>query len=314
MHRTALAAVAVTVVACGGAPPAEPAAPRRPAKEAIKEARALIDEAYDAMRAGKPANVMGLLAPDLFLVGPGPADVGLDRAAAMELAGSLVDDRKKHKLKSYGLEVYGGPDGHTAYAVDQVDYDGTSFAVTAVAAEVDGLWTLTTIEVSRAISNRRLDQAVAPAELPRWRPGDDAKAVHAEAPRDLLKALTLAGDDVDLRLDQFGKDRDATFVGPSPDEVIVGRKALDKKWKKRAPRYQVGPMVGAASSDGGLVWIVANATRVADDGGDRKRDDRGGDGDADRGAPRRLFAIYRDDGGDAGWSLAVLHETAVVAR
>ena len=51
-----------------------------PAK-AKQEMRGLIDECYRVLKDGSPTEVMGLLAPDLFFVGPGPGDVGLDRAA-----------------------------------------------------------------------------------------------------------------------------------------------------------------------------------------------------------------------------------------
>lgn len=323
MQRVVVVALACALGGCGGAQATAPELPRGSAKEAKKEMRGLLDECYRVLKDGSPTEVMGLLAPDLFFVGPGPADVGLDRAATMELAGTLIDGRKKHKLKSFGLEVFGGPDGHSAYAIDQLEYDGVAFAVTAVAAEVDGLWSLTAIEVSRAISSKRLDAAVAPGELPRWRPSGDPKAAHTDAPKDVVAALGLAGDSVDDRLTQYGDDPDAAFVGPSPDEVILGRKALGKKWKKRAPRWAVDATVAGASPDGGLVWVVANANRLDDGGGKRDRDrdrddrderDRDDPADARPAAPRRLFAIYRDDGGDAGWGLAVLHESAVVAR
>lgn len=318
MQRVAVVVLACVLGGCGGSQATAPDRPRGSAKEAKQEIKGLIEECYRVLKDGSPTEVMGLLATDLFFVGPGPADVGLDRAATMELAASVIDARKKHKLKSFGLEVFGGPDGHTAYAFDQLEYDGVAFAVTAIAAEVDGLWSLTAIEVSRALGSKKLDGAVAPGELPRWRPSGEPKAAHVDAPKDVVAALGLAGDSVDDRLTQYGDDPDAAFVGPSPDEVILGHKALRKKWKKRAPRWTIDATVAGASPDGGLVWVVANAGRVDDDGG--TRDDRDADrkrpppDDARPTAPRRLFAIYRHDGGEAGWGLAVLHEAAVVAR
>ena len=262
MQRFWVVALAGGLVACGSAPPPEPEAPRRTAKEAKKELRGLIDEAYRVMRDGTPSDAMGLLAPDLFFIGPGPADVGLDRVGVLELAGALVDDRKQHKLKSFGLELFAGPDGRSAYAIDQLEYDGVAFAVTAVAAEIDGLWSLTTLEVTRAISSRKLASAVAPGPLPRWRPEDGSKAAHAEAPRAMLAALGLAADDVDDRLRQYGKDDDAAFVGPSPDEVSLGAKAIGKRWKKQAPRWTVAATVAGASPDGeefAHCWYRAHA-------------------------------------------------------
>ena len=82
-----------------------------------------------------------------------------------------------------GLEVFGGPDGRTAYATDQIEYDGVAFAVTIIAAEIDGLWAFTTIEVTRALNRKRLDTAVAPGPLPKWKPTDGEQAAHTAAPR-----------------------------------------------------------------------------------------------------------------------------------
>lgn len=319
-------AVLVVVAACGASARVEPEAPRRTSKEAIREARGLVDEAYRTLRDGDVSGLMGLLAPDLFFVGPGPADVGLDRADALALGNDSIDSRKKHKLKSFGLELFAGPDGRSAYAIDQIEFDGTAFAVTVVMAEVDELWTITMIGVSRAVSAKRLDGAAVLAELPRWKPDDgDRRAAHAKAPREMLEALALAADDVDARLTQYGDGKDAAYVGPSPDEVILGAKALRKKWKKRAPRFTVETSVGGATPDGRLVWIVGNATDAQapapEPERDRGRKRRRGD-EAERAAPpaeppaapRRLFAVYRDDGGDAGWSLALLHAAVAVAR
>ncbi len=180
-----------------------------------------------------------ILAPDLFFVGPGPADVGLDRSAALALGQEYVDDRQKHKLKSYSLEVFAGPNGRSAYAIDQLEFDGTAFAVTVVAAEVGDMWMITTIAISRAVSAKRLDSAAVLAELPAWRPSTtEDEPAHAKAPRQLVEALTLAASDLDARLPQSGKDPDAAYVGPSPDEVILGTQALGPTWTKRASRPQ----------------------------------------------------------------------------
>lgn len=316
-------AVLVVVAACGASARVEPEAPRRTDKEALREARGLVDEAYRSLRAGDVSGLMGLLAPDLFFIGPGPADVGLDRAAALELGNEAIEGRKKHKLKSYGLELFAGPDGRSAYAIDQIEFDGTAFAVTVVMAEVGDLWTITTIGVSRAVSAKRQDTAAALAELPRWKPPTDARdPAHDKAPREMLEAFALAAADVDARLTQFGDGKDGAYVGPAPDEVILGAKALRKKWKKRAPAFTVDESLGGATPDGRLVWIVGNArdreppppART-----ERSKRRRGDDADAEppaepAAAPRRLFAIYRDDGGDAGWSLAVLHAAIALPR
>lgn len=324
-------AALIVLAACGAGTPVEPEEPKRDPKEAIREARGLIDEAYRSLRSGDVVGLQPILAPDLFFVGPGPADVGLDRSAALALGQEYVDDRQKHKLKSYSLEVFAGPNGRSAYAIDQLEFDGTAFAVTVVAAEVGDMWMITTIAISRAVSAKRLDSAAVLAELPAWRPSTtEDEPAHAKAPRQLVEALTLAASDLDARLTQYGKDPDAAYVGPSPDEVILGTKALGKKWKKRAPAWEIDASLGGATSDERLVWVLANArdaARPAKD--DRDRDDRDRD-DRDRrrrrdddeadaaeppaAAPRRLFAIYRDDGGEAGWRLAVLHAAVALAR
>lgn len=323
-------AALIVLAACGAGTPVEPEEPKRDPKEAIREARGLIDEAYRSLRSGDVVGLQPILAPDLFFVGPGPSDVGLDRSAALALGQEHVDDRQKHKLKSFGLEVFAGPNGRSAYAIDQLEFDGTAFAVTVVVAEVGEMWMITTIAVSRAVSAKRLDGAAVLDELPPWRPSTtEDEPAHAKAPRQLVEALTLAASDLDARLTQYGKDPDAAYVGPSPDEVILGAKALGKKWKKRAPAWEIEASFGGATPDERLVWVLANArdaTPVAKD--DRDRDERDRDRDRRRrrdddeadaaeppaAAPRRLFAIYRDDGGEAGWRLAVLHAAVALAR
>lgn len=338
MHRFAVAlAIALTAVAAGCAKPATeaPEAPRGSPKEAVRETRALIEEAYRVLRDGDPVSLMGLLAPDLFMIGPAPAEVGLDRAAAIELAGSVIDDKKQHKLRSLGLEIEGGPDGQSAWAIDQLEYDGRAFAITVIAAPIDGLWAITALEVSEAVPTRKLDRKAAPLpELPRWKPPEAKVSAHGDAPRSVVTALEAAAGDVATRLDQYGKQRDAAFVGPAPDQVELGAKAIAKAWKKRAPAWQLEGTLAGATPDGGLAWVVAHGALVEerddrDDRDDRRRkrrdrddddeDDRDRDGDGEPavklGPPRRLFAIYRNDGAGAdGWALAVLHESVAVAR
>lgn len=297
--RSALAAViAAVAVGCSTPPPVEPEAPRGTPKEARKEARALVEEAYRVLRDGDPVSLMGLLAPDLFFVGPGAGEVGLDRAAAIELASGVIDTRSKHKLRSLGLEIEAGPEGASAWAIDQIEYDGTSFAVTVIATQLDGLWAITAIEVARALPERRAEKLAAPApwpELPRWEPPDAKIPAHGEAPRPLAKAFIAAAAEVETRLDQYGDQRDAAFVGPGPDQVRLGVKAIAKLWKKRAPAWAVEETIAASTPDGGLAWIVGHGALLDD------------------GPPRRLFAIYRNDtGGDDGWQLAVLHESIAV--
>lgn len=296
--RTAVLLALAVAVGCGTPPAEEPEAPRGSPKEAKREARALVEEAYRVLRDGDPVSLMGLLAPDLFFVGPGADQVGLDRAAAIELASGAIDTRAKHKLRSRGLEIEAGPDGASAWAIDQVEYDGTAFAVTVIAAQVDGLWAITAIAVARALPDRKLDKLAGPGplpELPRWQPPEAKVSAHGAAPRRLADTLTAAAGDVEARLDQYGKQRDAAFVGPSPDAVRVGAKAIAKGWKKRAPAWTVDGMIAAATPDGGLAWIVAHGAL------------------ADEGPPRRLFAVYRnDEGGDGGWQLAVLHESVAL--
>jgi|GEM_PF-6216480 len=326
MRRSLVALAIASAIGCGKPLAEVPTAPRGSAKEAKQEARALIEEAYRVLRDGDPVSLMGLLAPDLFFVGPGPDEVGLDRSAAIELAGTFVDSRKKHKLRSLGLEIAGGPDGHSAWAIDQLEYDGHDLAVAVVAAQVDGLWTITAIEVAEALPARKRDRRAAPLPpLPRWKPPEAKVSAHAAPPREVAGLLTAAAGDEIVRLDQYGKQRDAAFVGGGPDEVEVGAKAIAKAWRKRSPTWQLDDTLAGATPDGGLAWVVAHGALIGapdrDDRDDRRRkrrdrddDDRARDDEAApaAGSPRRLFALYRNDG--AGWDLALIHESAPVAR
>ncbi len=310
MHRSLVALVAVVAVGCAKPAAEEPDGPRGSPKEAVKETRELIDEAYRVLRDGDPVSLMGLLAPDLFLVGPGPDEVGLDRSAAIELAGTVIDSRKKHKLRSLGLEIEGGPDGVTAWAIDQIEYDGHAFAVTVIAAQVDGLWFITAIELAHAIPTRKLEKLrSAPLpELPRWEPPEAKVSAHGAAPRSVLDAVKLAAADVGARLDQYGKQRDAAFVGPAPDQVEIGAKAIAKAWKKRAPSWQLDDTLVGSTPDGGLAWVVAHGAVL---------DDRAEPESAEPtvGPPRRLFVIYRNDGaGPDGWALSLWHESVALPR
>ncbi|MEZ4403586.1 MAG: nuclear transport factor 2 family protein [Kofleriaceae bacterium] len=320
--RTLVVALGVAVGGCAAAPAAEVQAPRRERGDAVAETRGLIDEAYQALRIGKPTNLMGLLAPDVFFIGPGPDQVGLDRTDALALGRDLIDTRRqKHKLRSRRLEVIAGPDGRTAYAFDQLAYDGADLAVTAVATELDGLWSLTMVAVLPAVGKRGLDRGVAPGALPGWTPPPGRHAAHADAPREILAALAVAADDVEARLQQLGDEPDGAFVGPVVDAVAIGPKRLRKAWKQLAPRWTVAASLGGASPDGGLVWVVGNAAVVPPPvRAKRATRDRAvappvePAAPTSAGAPRRLLALYRRDGAAAaGWRLVLLNEAIVLA-
>ena len=295
----------VAAVACKAAPPAPEAVEPGHPDDAVREARALVEEAYRNLRRGDGAGMMPMLAADVFVVGPGPADVGLDRSAAAVAVGDALSAKKAHKLRSSRMVAEAAPDGRSAWVTDQIELDGQPYAVVAIAAEVDDLWVLTAIEVARAVPEGRIKKLAAAGglaalgDLPAWTGGKPPAAGNLAAPPGVLDTFAEAMTDPEARLAQLA-GKPVTFVGVAPRAVVRGAKKLEKAWKKRAPTWTIGDTLAGATPDGQLAWVLATGTR-----------------DGDEPQPRRLFAIYQriPGGGDAEvlWELVLLHEAIVPA-
>src|SRR5687767_2966760 len=167
----ALAAVAIGfsfgfVAGCKSKPAEEPVISESGTpEEAEKEIKSLLAEAYQGVRRSNAPGMMSLAAPDIFVAGPRHADIGLERSAALVALDDAIRVKKAHKVRSVKLDVGAAVDGRSAWAVDQIDVDGKGSVVVALAAELDGLWALTAVQVVRAGGD-----AGAPAAAPAgWR-------------------------------------------------------------------------------------------------------------------------------------------------
>lgn len=287
-------------------PEVEPGSP----EVAEKEIRSLLEEAYQSVKRNNAPGMMSLLAPDVFVAGPRHGDVGLERSAALVALGDAISSKKPHKLRSTKLEYGAAPDGRSAWAVDQIELDGKPFVVTALAAELDGMWTLTAVHVARPSR----DPEPAPAPAPAWSHDDGAASAHRAASPDAAQVLAQLTGEPDLRVDYLDAyaDRQSMVVRAGPKSALRGAKAIKKAWKKKPPVWTLGaPIAAATSPDGTFAWLLVPAAL---------------DGEAP--GTRRLFMVVErmeeseeDEGGGDGaddemliktlpWRLVVLHETA----
>ena len=147
--RAALAAIAL-VIGCKSPPPEVPVQEPGDPDEAKKEIKSLLGEVYQSVRRSNAPGMMSLAAPDVFVAGPRHGDLGLERSEALVALDDAIRGKKSHKVKSTKLDVGAAVDGRSAWAVDQIDVDGKSFVVVALAAELDGLWALTAVHVARS--------------------------------------------------------------------------------------------------------------------------------------------------------------------
>jgi SnoaL-like domain len=285
-----------TVVACGGAAPStrtggggETAVDE---KDAAKAARAHVQEIYDELRRGNVGSVQSLLAPEVFVVGPGAADVFTSRSDAVVALAGFLREGDRHKLSSRALKVSSAPSGHSAWASDLVEVDGVTCTVTAVLAETDGLWTVVALHVGRVLSERQL-----PSKPPERAPlpgGTSAGA--ADAVR-----LYRAGVAAPARfVEQLGKGNDLLMLGTGPKEQTRGEKAIKKLWKKRLaaqPKLKLeGEPRADVTADKELAWVFANVDVASATAPPE---------------PYRSLVIYEK--GEGGWNLVAMHDSVAVS-
>jgi len=313
----ALAAIAL-VIGCKSKPPAAPEQEPGSPDEAKKEIKSLLAEAYQGVRRSNAPGMMSLAAPDIFVAGPRHADIGLERSAALVALDDAIRAKKAHKVKSVKLDVGAAVDGRSAWAVDQIDVDGKGFVVVALAAELDGLWALTTVQVVRAGGD-----AGAPAASPAgWRaPAQGPNPAHASAVTDAEKVLAQLTGEPDLRVDYLDHyaDRQSIVVraGGGKKSALRGVKQIKKAWKKKPPVWTVGaPLAAATTPDGAFAWVLAPASIDDEPAGSRRvlivlekfepevieMEGDGGDEGDDAEEPPAIQGLP--------WRLVVLHESA----
>jgi hypothetical protein len=273
---------------------------------AEKEIRSLLSEAYNSVKRNNAPGMMSLLAPDVFVAGPRHADVGLERSAALVALNDAIASKKPHKLRSTKLEYGAAPDGRSAWAVDQIELDGKPFVVVALAAELDGLWALTAVNVARP--SRDAEPAATPPVG--WNAKD--AATHREVSSEASQVLAQLTGEPDLRVDYLDAyaDRQSMVVLAGPKGALRGAKAIKKAWKKKPPVWTVGaPLAAASSPDGTFSWVLVPAALDGEPAGARrlfmmieKVEVEGDDADSDADADDLIKPLP--------WRLVVLHETA----
>ncbi len=305
MKRLALLLI---LAACGGKPAAkEPQSAGLDDEAAVSEARSLIEEAYASLRRGDANGLMPLLAPDAFILGPGDAQV---LPAGSDALVSLQDwleaqNVKKHKLKSRDLAVVASGGGHSAWATDQLELDGGTYAMTAVLTYADELWHFRAINLSRTWKKKQLDGKDA-------LPGAAFPEPTTKPDKDLAELATEAFIDLEARLEQLPDvEDDAAFdvvdISINPRGATHGVKKITKAWnkllgkdeaskkKKKKKKKPVVPLqielVGepgfGTTEDGALAWFCGNL-------------------EIENGLPRRMFLLYTKSGDD--WRLMALHD------
>lgn len=291
-----LVAVACGVASCGGTggdtrTQVVPEGSKKTRKEAVRQARGVIEEIYESIRRGDVDGLSAIVAPELVVVGPDSGSGTHERADALVALGEALGSGK-HAVESKELLIGASPAGASAWAVDRVVVDGKTMHFVALLTGADDLWSVTMVHLARPISSREADQAAGGLAGPRG----VAIAKGSEAVAKLFQPLTAAPE---LILEQLGEDDDSVLVPGTSRSLTVGRKAIRKLWKKvmkAAPAWTLlGGVASGLSSDGSLGWAWAHVDVAID------------------GPPltHRVFAIYKQSGGT--WDLVVVHP-AVLAR
>ena len=307
MRALALAtvlAMAIPPAGCGGGGGGEAKVATQPTvdeRKAEKEAKGLLREIYQTIsRSSNTDGLMALLAEPLVVFGPRRTDGHVSRSDALVAMRTLLDERgkdNKPQVSSGGLAVVASPGGHSAWAVDVIQVEGSPMALSAVLSNQDDFWVVTAAALARTPSMKTVRSSLKnDAIVP---PGLAAPAKissKAEGAADRFKR-GLADPEV------WGTDlaarSEAVVIGPSAGDVTRGKKEIAKLWKKRAKantRYaSAGEMAAGTTPDGQLAWVTVPAVQFADD---------------EEPLPLRLFGIYERAGVD--WKLVAFQESLAV--
>lgn len=297
LDRTIVLALLCVGLACGGAKTKEPKAPEIAPEEAVREAEAVITEIHAALRRGSPDGILPLLASDLFVVGPGATDFFEERGALVVALNQAIEQGKKHKVRARGLRVVAAPGGRSAWATEQLEVDGKPYTVTAILAEVEELWVVTTVHVARPVADRKVKQALEGGTLPR--PGPLPRAA---TPNPAISALfTEAAKSRDVMGEQLADRKDVVLIGSAPKEITRGAKKIKKLWKKAMDKQPTfapqGEVRTGTTPDGALAWVIANVDLGLADAAP---------------VPHRGIYIYERAPDRAGnWALVAVHEAVV---
>lgn len=299
--RVGRAFVVAVVAACGGATTTAP----QPKAEAIDEDKAekgakdLVDEIYQSVGTGDTDGLQTLLSDTLVVLGPRRGDAMASRADALVALKQVVDAKAKKKpaIESSGLVIVPSAGGRSAWATDVLAVGDRSFSTLVVLENTNDIWLVDAAllaEQSKAKLVRRSNKQAA--VMPPGAAGVTKTDANARAAIDkLTKGLatpTLLADDLTAR-------RDATYLGPTVDELVRGKKDMKKLWKRRAKANvhdaPAGDVAAAVTADGQLAWVTVPVVRSSDD---------------DEPLPLRLFAVFEKHG--AEWRLIALDEAAAI--
>lgn len=303
MRRHIALALSLAVAACGGGgdktvekPKANPVDERK----AEKDAKSLVTEIYSSIGHSNTDSLMSLVADPVFVLGPRKGDALATRADALVTLRTILDadNTKKLDLRSGSLSVVASPGGLSAWAVDTIDVEGESMAVTLVLTNADDIWVVSAASVAKTPSMKSVraelkKEAVVPPAMKA--PGKVPDAAEAAADH-FKKGL----GDPNVWGDDLSKRSDAVVIGPSAGDVTRGKTAIAKLWKKRAKVNvrcaSAGDITAGATPDGQIAWVSAPVVQFADD--------------EDQPLPLRLFSVFEKSGND--WKMIALQESLAI--
>jgi hypothetical protein len=257
----------------------------------------VLDEIYESIGRSDTDDLLTLTADPLYVYGPRKGDVHASRADALVALKAVVDKQKKRDVKSADLAVVASPGGHSAWAFDSIAVDGAPLAMIAVLANADDVWQVSAVDlaITPAMKSVRAEvkhDAVVP-------PGMASIAKVDPNAKPAIDKLTKGFADQSILGDDLSSRSDAVYAGPGSGDVVRGKAALKKLFKKRVKanvrEVVAGDTTAAITGDGQLAWVTLPAVRFEDD--------------VDP-IPLRVFAVFEKH--DAEWKLIALHESVTI--
>jgi ketosteroid isomerase-like protein len=289
--------------ACGGsAPPVAKKTDVGPAvdeRTAEKDVKGTLEEIYQAISRAKPDNLFSIVDEKLIVFGPRKGDAFANRTDALVALSKVVDTKvKEHaQVRSSELAVVASPGGHSAWAFDVVNVEGTPMAVIAILSSEDEFFRLTAAALAHTPSMREIrselkkDAIVPPGATAPEKIASGAKGAVERFQKGLLDQEPWGAD--------LGSRTEAIYIGPAAGEVTRGKKEIKKLWKKRIEAETraatSGEITAEVTADGQLAWVTAPITRVEKD---------------EDPLPLRAFAVFEKDGD--GWKMIALHESLAI--
>jgi ketosteroid isomerase-like protein len=292
-------ALAATVGCGGGTQTVKHADLGPPVDErtAEKDAKGTVQEIYGSISHGKPDNLFSVVDERVVVFGPRKTDGFANRSDALVALNKVIEADATRAVKSGRLDVVVSPGGHSAWAYDVVNVDGTPLAVVAILSSEDDFFRVVAADMARTPSRGALrDEQRKIAVVPTGAPPHATVEGGADGAIDRFRAGLL---DPQLWGDDLASRRDALVIGPARGEVARGKKEIKKLWQKRVDADTRAALTGDVSAhvtaDGKLAWVTAPVTRVAKD---------------EEPLPLREFAVFEQ--ADDGWKLIALHEAVAL--